>query len=225
MSSYALTAVNGVLGLVVNTGLSGGILTARYYGETVATTAGFLGIYNGSTSASVSPSATPEKLNSRQPAKGNSYGDLTHAMSISGAILVQGGLSQCSHSSWISQPRYFSNMIEGLGVALVDSGGTTPTATTSMTAFEDTPMFPVKRTRRTTRPGYFPRLGNELHQHQKTGGGAFSLLAPHFDNDITWVDSSAWCNGMNQSDVWNIQLFGTAAPPNVRVGRQRAHAM
>ena len=39
------------------------------------------------------------------------------------------------------------------------------------------------------------------------------MRAPHFDNDITWVNPSDWRNGMAQSDVWAMQLFGAAPGP------------
>jgi hypothetical protein len=72
-----------------------------------------------------------------------------------------------------------------------------------------------RRTRRTTKPGVFPTYGNQIAHYQKTGGGAYSIKAPNFDNDIAWTDLSAWRNGMAQSDVWSMQQNNVRRRVNV----------
>jgi hypothetical protein len=77
---------------------------------------------------------------------------------------------------------------------------------------------------RKSRYGYFFRFGNEIHHHQKTGGGAFSQICPHFDNDITWVDPSAWRNGSSQNQAWEINLFGNIGSPSLNIGQAAQRA-
>jgi hypothetical protein len=188
--------------------------SARWYGETVATTNNQIFVqYQITTSSGMNNSVTPEKANSRSPASSGSYGSNSTNLSANG-YLVYWAQPDFSHNAWISGPRYpiISGDAEGSSTQI---SGATPSLTAAFT--EDNGVSPRSIRKRTTKPGYFPRLGNELHQHQKTGGGAFSMLAPHFDNDITFTDSSAWRQGMSQSDFWNINLFAVIPRRRVNV--------
>jgi len=82
-------------------------------------------------------------------------------------------------------------------------------ATGSITSMVSESTFTAVKRFRRSRNGSFWRYGNEIHHHQKTGGGAFSQICPHFDNDIAWISSSAWRNGMSQNEVWEINTIGT----------------
>lgn len=156
--------------------------------------------------------ASQEKFNSRSPAaSGDNYSAFQGG---SGVTFVIFAIADFSHFGWRASPRYypvvFGTAIEGGA----NNGIFTTSASTSSTACfsEDNRASCNRLRRRSTKPGYFQRFGSEIHHHQKTGGGAFSQICPHFDNDITWIDPSAWRNGMTQNEVWEMNLFGPQAP-------------
>lgn len=152
-----------------------------------------------------SASYSPELLNSRSAsfpfsAFINNAGPSTTILLISG--------SSFSHNSWRSSPRtrlitheseVFGHTQSGAGlvgnldiiISVVGKAG-------------------ASRLSRRSRGGYFHLLGNTIAHYQKTGGGAFSIKAPNFDNDILFQDKSAWRPPISQSEAWNINLFGVA---------------
>lgn len=73
--------------------------------------------------------------------------------------------------------------------------------------------IPNQRARRSRSSG-FCNFGCNIELHKKTGGGAFEIITPQFDNNIVWVDPFAWRNGSAQSEAWSMQLFGTPAVPD-----------
>lgn len=196
--------------LISDDASSARLLSVRFFGETVGTTAGQVIInYDTGGTPSVLNSATPEKTNSRSPATSASYGS-GFGLSTAG-VWIRWSTADFSHNAWIPSPRYQPIAFNNETVA---AGGAGISSSTDLCLGVSENGFPALRSirRRTTRAGYFNRFGNELHQHQKTGSGAFSMLAPHFDNDIAWIDPSAWRNGMSQNEVWEMNLFGVFPP-------------
>ncbi len=196
------------------------LISIRGFGEGVATAnMGF----DIDASAAATPGTTKatELFNSRSAAIGSNVTDAT-----AGNKLVIYSIIEWSYQAWIANNRV--RVVAGNNAGDNESlnsfsGGGIATSYNFVYAESQSPI--TRPVRRQSRKGYCFVMGNTINNHQKTGGGAFSMHAPHFHNDCLWVDPTSWRNGMNQSDVWNIQLFGIAASPNVRVGRQRAHSM
>lgn len=154
--------------------------------------------------------STAEKLNSRSPAPASTY--LADSGPGNGRITLS--FPSFSHSSWRSHPLRPLLASDGEGhhvdPAIGFPGGSTAT---KIALFAELRQPATLYRSRRSRNGCFFMLGNDIGHHQKTGGGAFSMRAPHFDNDIMWVDKSVWANGMTQAEVWSMQLFGSVASP------------
>lgn len=199
--SYNVWNVNGAFTAV--SGGSGALNVVRLsaYGEGVAATQQTFSLRTGT--GSPSTSITPEKTNSRSPASVATYFETGSGSNI---LLIM----ECAifnHQSLPFSGRYFPRMINGEMLKYFGTAVAPGDANGSFLESDKVQSRSIRR--RTSRSGYHPCFGNEIHHHAKTGGGAFSQICPHFDNDIYWTDPSAWRNGMCQSDVWNIQLFGT----------------
>ncbi len=197
-------------------------ISTRYFGEGIATSSLGPWIY---APVAVTPATTKatELFNSRSPAIGTNLNDATGP---TGRVVLLSAI-EFSYQAWSTNNRtkLVAGNVAGNNESLtVLLGGAITSDITSIYAESQSPI--TRSVRRQSRKGYCFNLGNDvICNHQKTGTGAFQMHVPHFCNDCLWVAPVAWRNGMNQSDVWNIQLFGTVATPNVRVGRQRAHAM
>jgi hypothetical protein len=161
---------------------------------------------------------TGEKTNSRSVMDGTYGNKMTFSGGTGGNYAIHGALNAVSHSAIIFSGLYgpLSPGQDGsiLQATATDNGTSTPSINISCSEVVSTPC---NRLSRKSRKGLFVRFGNESHVHKKTGGGAFELIAPHFDNDITWVDPSAWRNGSAQANNWSMQLFGEQVPETVGV--------
>lgn len=147
---------------------------------------------------------TPEAFNSRSIAPtANSYdiGGLSAAVHTE---LIRFGLAQFNNSGWHAQPRYWPTSFDADGIS-IDHGAAAGSGVLMAIFDEDicTNGWIRGRTRRTRKPGYFNILGNSIGRFF-----ASTIQYPVFQNDLGYVDRSAWRNGMAQSDVWNINLFG-----------------
>lgn len=223
MSFSSVSTISGSIHKTVTPASNKDVATisVRSFGEGVATAN--VGVEIEAPTA-ITPGATSstELFNSRCPAIGSNVTGAT-----GGNKLIEISVVEWSYQSWVSN--YRNRIIAGNNAGDNESlncfagTGAVPMNFDWVLAEEESPS--PRPVRRQSRKGYCFIMGNTINNHQKTGGGAFQMHAPHFNNDCLWIDPTAWRNGMNQSDVWNIQLFGIAATPNVRVGRQRAHAM
>lgn len=155
-------------------------------------------------------SSTAQSFNTRSGAPGSTFlADSAPSASAAGRIFLS--VVGFSHTSWRAHPLRPLLVSDGDGHHVDPFPGYIGSGTKGGTFAE--PRQPcLTRSSRKSRTGVLFILGNNVGHHQKTGGGAFSMRAPHFDNDIFWVDKSAWANGMAQSQVWSMQLFGDAAP-------------
>ncbi len=161
---------------------------------------------------------TMEKTNTRSPAVSNGYSitpDTTGKK-----VLLYMGTRHFAQAAYRPNPRYpimrpyaiFVLNPEVLGWSY-DSGTSTNVATGAM--FEETGHTPAARKfnrRIANRGGAFYTYGNTVHHHQQTGGGAYSMRAPKFFNDIAWQDSFAWRDGQDSFRGQDILLGAGSAP-------------
>jgi hypothetical protein len=178
-----------------------------FFGEATAATASSgvsLGAFGGGADA------TPAKSNSRLPSASSTY---KTSASAANPVLIVFSLANFSRSAWRPSRRPLVMNGDGMGVALG--------SLTDNFIFVDESDKPTtrRRTIRSTRNGGFLMPDMVIHNHQKTGGGAFQIHAPHFDNDITWIDPSAWRNGSTQNEAWEINLFGNVGSPSLNIGQ------
>lgn len=198
--------------VAVSNNVSIALVSIRFYSEIVAvSTFATFAVFHAASSGSSAGTYTPEKENSRSPTKDGTYCTTESGTSVA---LIQGEIGLFSHASYISNPlKPPIAQASGDSVSNGSSGNGAGTIASNICVSEGNRV--ADRRCRTSRKGLFFRYGNELHQHQKTGSGAFSMLAPHFDNDVAWIDNFAWRNGMAQSDVWNMPLFNQRRRLNV----------
>ncbi len=214
-TSYSLSiSISGGTSSVVHSRVNAApitLISGRIYGEDATVVQSRFVVLH--TNNSSSPGFTPEKFNSRSPASSNVYTNTTSTAN----PLIQAGIPSFSHQSWIPSRKITETDVNiGYSVGLNSSASAVALSYCIM-ADESNGLSYRSIKRRTTRPGYFNRYGNEIHHHVKTGGSAFNQICPHFDNDVTWVDPSAWRNGMTQSDVWSIQSYGPQPRRRVNV--------
>jgi len=198
---------------VSDSGLNIGLLSVRpSIMNTVATTLRLIRIFTNPGILGSTVDQTPEKFSSRSPASIATNFANINVGSLSALIYcIQIGFNNCN---WIAQPRAVP---QGRRIAVLSA-----LTSGESSAFDDqvNGKRPIRgRMRRTTKPGFFSRFGNEINRMAVTGGGAFSAIYPVFQNDITWVDPTAWKNGMAQSDIFNMPLLTTT--PAVVVVPQR----
>ena len=185
----------------------------RLYGEDIPSNisgaASVVGQVGGDTTLA---DYTPPQFNSRSRAAIDSYvndsADTTTG--ISSAICYMNNV--VTHNGILFGTRYYPIAI---GAEFIRVGVLNGSLNHTGMYSEDA-VVPARRVRRrTTKPGYQPGFGNTIASYMKTGSGAYSFIAPSFDNDIYWTDVTAWGNGHIQSNVWNICLYRA---PGVRRG-------
>ncbi len=190
-----------------DTGIALAEISARIYGDAAAATASRYALV-AANAGGTQGALTSENLNSRSAATAGRSNNSTGI----GNNLVLMAMADFTHHGWItSRPNIPMMRADD---TLVGSAISSPSSigTLDHVFSENTAEVGRRVSRRCSKTGFFCTYGNQIAHYQKTGGGAYSIKAPNFDNDITWVDSSAWRNGMSQGDVWNIQLFGI--PPD-----------
>jgi len=178
-------------------------VAARYYGENSGTDVN--GFDFGNTATNASGSSSYEKLNSRSANSASTIS--TGATAGNRVILCK--FQSFSHQSYIPNWRLNLRAInsELLLLYIFAVAGSAPSL--SLAWRESDKPAHRKVSRRTTKPGYFPHLGNQIAHYQKTGGGAYSIKAPNFDNDIVWVDADAW---RFPQFALNVPLLNVAPP-------------
>ena len=163
-------------------------------------------------------SDTVVKTNTRSPNNANGYSitpDTTGKK-----VLLYMGTRHFAQMAYRPNPRYpimrpyaiFVLNPEVLGWAY-EAG--TATGAASGASFEETGHTPPVRNvsrRVARRGGAFYQYGNTIHHYQQTGGGAYSMRAPKFFNDITWQDPFAWRNGQDSFRGQDILLGAGSAP-------------
>jgi len=206
---YALGIANqGSYGCLTASDSLAVLSSTRSYGEGI--NAGDIDLTaNHGTAVSIVDPQTPENTNSRSSAAIGSYGGANALTAFVFAVT-----RDFSHQAWIPSWRIQPSALNGDNIAGNNAGSITTGSITSMVS--ESNFTAVKRFRR-SRNGSFWRYGNEIHHHQKTGGGAFSMISPHFDNDIAWADSRMWRNGMTQNEIWEINTIGTPVAPPIPV--------
>lgn len=136
--------------------------------------------------------------------------------------IVVCAMAPYNNSAWSAMPRRIPvcNSIDQLVIAVFIQSDLAQTNRPIMTIEEESMTHPWSRgrMRRTTRPGYWNMFGNSINKITITGGGAFSAIYPVFQFDLMWVDSSGWKNGHIQSNVWNINIFGSKRDERMKVG-------
>lgn len=216
-TAFSANTVSQIFALIGgNIGVN--VVSFRFFGEATSATASRPAISRGVNGTTGSTAAA--LFNSRSAA--NSFGYNTSSGGFADESLA-GGLASFSHGSWIPSPRWYPILNDRGGTSdlLVASFDTSTAWDCNITASEPqgSPRF-NRLSRRTSKPGYFQSFGQDgITNHQKTGSGSFQIFAPHFDNDVTWVDTSAWENGSSQSETWNINLF---APPSASLAWTKA---
>ncbi len=133
--------------------------------------------------------------------------------------LISIGHNDISYFSFVFSKRYTPVATES-----GDAIGFTPVAfanNSQATLFAYDPAHEQDRAvrRRPTRRGWWTLLGNDnVTMHQKTGTGAFLIMAPHFANDVTWADVFSWRLG-RPGETINLGLF--PPPPPVTTKPER----
>lgn len=213
--SFIISAASVTYSSTAGVGSQVGIIGARQSLISTGTTRNDPAIYHGGTAQTFFVNI-PEKLNTRSPA-GNSDNYLD-SMSGPNHVLVTLSQSPFNNSWWTSYYRCVpicSDDIDLLCVFLSTGFGQTGQA--EMTLDEDIRSHNWSRgnlcRRRTRKPGYWNVAGNSICRFF-----ASTIQFPQFQNDITWNDPSAWKNGHIQSDVWNINIFGTKLDEKMKVG-------
>jgi hypothetical protein len=209
MYSVARTTIN-LLNAQPGSGESLSVLSWGMYYENVSTLVD-TPIYLSTATVSISSNWTPEKLNTRTSDVSGNYNNTGTPV---GKRLMSFAIGTYNHFLFRCHPRYPPIVFgsgSGEAVTTQQTNSDTNVLTFSLGKVRRLTGLTVKR--RTSKPGYFARYGNETHFHKKTGSGAFEITsAPHFDNDVTWIDPSAWRNGSTQNEAWEMNLFGSEAP-------------
>jgi hypothetical protein len=197
--SYSRSATNANQLAGRGNGLRGALraVACRYYGENTAAAATRLLL--GSDAAG---SSAAEKLNTRSATPTSQTSQLSFDPA---GTSIAAGLADFSHASWLPSRWYYGTNLAGSDTVCVAWWPSSTSLRSVSLVFQDSieAAAPQRLNRRSRNGGFF-RYGNEIHHHQKTGGGAFSQICPHFDNDITWVDTWRWRLGHAQADIWPI---------------------
>ena len=196
---YSLGVANqGNYGCLTTAGSLAVLSSARIYGEGV--NVGDIDVTANHDTVTIAGALTPEKTTSRSANPAGSYGSLNVM-----TAFVFSVTRDFSHQAWIPSWRIQPSALNGEAVAGNNASSSNLGSITSMLSESN---FTYIKIFRRSRNGFFWRYGNEIHHHAKTGGGAFSQICPHFDNDIAWVHSDMYRNGIAQNSVWEINLFG-----------------
>lgn len=195
-ASSAGPTSSGNLAVLVPTSGNVKLISFRSYGENTTTAKVEVPLNhpfpNGFVTTTLTSTFTPEETNTRSAANVETYGLTASNGTFASLVFFAGPFF--THYGFVFSGRY--QPVIGPNTA---GGGLTNDncfnlagLTTVNACVLEADIYPSRRLARKSRKGYFPRLGNELHQHQVTGGGAFSQLCPHFDNDIVYTDINAW---------------------------------
>lgn len=145
-------------------------------------------------------------LNSRSPISTSFYINNDAETNAQVAPVLFSLNSIVTHNSILFGTRYFPVVIDTeqlFGGVSANSGSTG--LIDHWGFFSEAFVVPSRRTRRPTRGGYFPTMGNSI--------GLFAtIIFPSFDTDVYWTSPPSWKLGHHQSDVWNINLFGGSRP-------------
>jgi hypothetical protein len=198
-------------------GAQAGLIGARQRAISAATTVNSPGLYHNTASV-VSSGISAEKLNTRSPASNSAewFAGVNGPLTFPIVTLSQ----SLFNNSWFTvHPRYPILCNEDIDLIIFFlTTGSGQVNTVQLTVDTDVRGNSWSRgtlgRKRTRKPGYRNIGGNCIARVATSGGGSFSAIYPQFQNDLTWVDPSAWRNGMHQSDVWNINLFGPAPTVN-----------
>lgn len=183
----------------------------RFYGENdVASALGSIFFQRVPTGAS---DPNPEKSNTRSATASSLY-RYNFGFGSTFATIIASRPNSCSHQSHVWNPRY-PFIAEG-SADCWGSGHKAGVAIQNWSlCWREGDLTPARNlSRRTTKPGYWPMFGNNIGHHSKTGGGAFTMKMPHFDNDITWQDSSVWRLGTGIAAA-NLNLFAPLAAQKI----------
>lgn len=152
---------------------------------------------------------TAEQGNTRSQAASATYGaGIVDGVTI-GPIWTQKSIS-FGRVVWIPGVRYrpIAIGVDNTNESLDASNGTFSVSNSAY--IENTPLVSSRVARRSSRRGAWWRLGTDSNTVQAiTGGGAFSYRKANFDDNISYIDGSAWRLGSCQADAWNINLFGS----------------
>lgn len=161
-----------------------------------------------------------EKRNTRSSASAGLYNDYVGT----GNDVVEAGLAQFNPSGWIAMPRWCPMSYDDANVAVclvVQSSHTISAFNTGISVIENAQGHTWTRggrMRRTRKPGFWNLMGNVINRCTTTGGSAFSAIYPQFQNDMMWVDQSAWRNGHFQGISTNPSLAGVATRQRMLMG-------
>ena len=157
-----------------------------------------------------------DKTNTRSPNVSNTY---SISPSTTGQrVILYVGSRHFAQMAYRPNPRYpvmrpYQVTVNPEILAWVYHAGTS-TDVAAGAFFEETGHTPSARKfnrRVTRRGGAFYTYGNTIHHHQQTGGGAYSMRAPKFFNDIAWQDSFSWRDGQDSTRGMDL-LFPPPAP-------------
>jgi len=185
---------------------TGWLGSARFFGELATATSARHVVNNGTNfTVNVTPK-TPEKVNTRSGAAIQSYGNSQDG-GATYVSLVALAIAEFSHFSLIF-PRRYSPSAHTTNEAVVTAMNDTSSSSLSCLWIESNEAITKRFNRRCTKRGHWPIMGNNIGHHQKTGGGAYSMRVPHFDNDMILTDPSAWKFDPFQL---NVPLFNVSA--------------
>lgn len=215
---YALRAVGALVGVDSDNAGVARPISYRVYWENATNAAGRIRV---DTNGLAATTQTAEKLNSRTA---NPVATYATGVTSFGTNFLTFGIACFSHHGWIPNPRYNYQYVNGDSVIFYPEVAT-GNDNENLTVSESERYATRRSNRRSREPGFHHFLSVDgVHHHEKTGTGAFVINAPHFDNDVIWVEPSAWRNGSSQSDNWSINLFGnsiatqTVAPTGIVTG-------
>lgn len=165
-------------------------------------------VYLNSATILLNTFMTASNLNSRSPAP------LTKGYFNSGGSNIQevimASRAGFNNSNWIATPKTIPVCVDSNNDNILCNCFNN-TLQASFDEDVQTRKFSRNRnTRRPTRKGYWPLLGNNgINKMTITGGGAFSSIYPVFHNDTIWVNEYDWRNASNRGGAsWNANILG-----------------
>ena len=186
------------------------LVAYRIYGEEPPTANRYTLLLTSGTSAT----SQEQTVNSRSATPPVNSGVMGFGGGASESFMGRFGVNLVSHFAFIPRPNSMlrvdgSEAKLAVGCGMSNAG---PLVSSFVALFcGEGENLATRRINRRSRRGYFQRMGNDSHLMKRTGGGAFELMRPHFMNDITYVDPSAWkCSFDRNGDV---NLFPPPTPP------------
>jgi len=204
------------------TGQTGRLLSYYCFGEGLNTGHTRSSIYTGTESSSAFSPETLEKSNTRGMAQTNDYFAgtiLSTALSL--VIISHRNFNCAAYRGSFRYPINREGGLDGAGEAFILGRiKSAPALEFSVCVFfQEVPDRGGRRIqRKSRRNGVFNMYGNSsIRHHQKTGGGAYSMRAPQFVNDIAWQDNFCWKLGHEQGG--DLNLFPPPEPPEAPAPR------